>query len=279
MRGFTDARLLCGLTLGLAACVELPEPPHLTDLSYLTESFEEPEGELPREGTEEVLEAVSEYLGVAYNLDGLSLLTTAMYDTSKALDDALPPAVKAQGKITAELACPGDGSADGDDGSADGDEGGATDAEREKAENGTLTVTMGISNSRIQRGVAGSARDCQFVSMRGSHPTVTFSADIQADFGADVELGDEPSTFLTVQLTDFEVSNDSGLSYAGRQEEYNFRVVNNDAIEILINSEELGVTDYGDLVLISYTDGTTGIREARGEWHCDEDGSCEFARR
>jgi hypothetical protein len=272
MRRLTEAGLLGGFTLGLVACVELPEPPQLTDLSYLTERFEEPDGTLPREGTEEVLEAVSDYLGVAYSLDGLSLLTTAMYDTSQALDDALPPSVKAQGKIDAELACPGDGS-------EVGDEGDETDAEDEKARNGTLTVTMGISNSRIQRGVAASARDCRYVSMRGSRPTVTFSAEIQADFGADIELGEEPEAFLTVQLTDLEVNNDSGLSVSGRDEPYNFRVVNDDAIEILIDSVELGVTDYGDLVLISYTDGTTGLREARGEWLCDEDGSCEFSRR
>jgi hypothetical protein len=272
MRRLSEAGLLCGFTLGLVACVELPEPPHLTDLSYLTEQFDEPDGKLPREGTEEVLSAVSDYLGVAYNLDGLSLLTTAMYDTSQALDDALPSAVKAQGKIEAELACPGDPSGVGDDGKP-------IATEDQKAENGTLTVTMGISNSRIQRGVAGSARECRFVSMRGSHPIVTFSAEIQADFGADIELGEVPGAFLTVQLTDLEIHNDNGVSFSARQDAYNFRVVNNESIEILIDSVELGVTDYGNLVLISYTDGTTGIRDARGEWHCDEDGSCEFSRR
>jgi hypothetical protein len=274
MRRFTHARLLCGLTLGLAACVELPEPPQLTDLSYLTESFEEPEGELPREGTEEVLEAVSEYLGVAYSLDGLTLLTTAMYDTSQALDDALPPSVKAQGKIDAELACPGAATPE-----PAGDDEDSEDAEDEEPENGTLTVTMGIFNSRIQRGVAGRARDCRFVSMRGQRRTVTLSADIQADFGRDIEIGEEPEGFLTVQLTDLELRTDDGLSVSGLQDAYNFRVVKDDAIEILIDSVELGVTDYGNLVVISYTDGSTGLREARGEWHCDEDGSCDFTRR
>jgi len=258
-----DARLLCGFTLGLSACVALPDPPELTDLSYLTESFEEPDGKLPDdEGTQEVLEAVSDYLSVAYNLDGLALLTTAMYDTSQALDDALPPSVKAQGKIDAELACPGDPSEAGDD-----------------TDNGTLNVTMGIFNSRIQRGVAGSARNCRFVSMRGRQRTVTFSAEIQADFGRDIELGEEPKGFLTVQLTDLEVENDEGLSVSGLQDAYNFRVVNNDSIEILVDPVELGLEDYGSVVLISYSDGSTGLRDARGEWHCTQDGPCEFTRR
>jgi hypothetical protein len=269
MRRSIEARLLCGFALGLIGCVELPDPPSLTDLSYLTESFEEPDGRLPAEGTEEVLEAVSEYLGVAYSLDGLTLLTTAMYDTSQALDAALPSSVKAQGQIAATLACPGDASDDFEDGEEEDDE---------EDDNGTLTVTMGISNSRIQRGVAGSARDCRFVSMRGRRRTVTLNTDIQADFGADIEIGEEPEGFLTVQLTDLDVRTDDGLSVSGLEDGYNFRVVSGDAIEILVDSEQLGV-DYGSLVLISYTDGTTGLREARGEWLCDEDGACEFSRR
>jgi hypothetical protein len=279
-----DLPLICGFTAGLIACVELPDPPDLVDLSDLSESFEEPTGRLPSESTAEVLEAANDYLGVVYSLDGLSLLTTAMVDTSEALDEALPESVKAQGKIDAELACPGEAgelssalqeSNDADD--EDEDDEDNTDGEGEPG-NGTLAVTMGIKNSRIQRGVSGSARDCRFLSMRGNREVVTFSATIAADFGADVSIGERPDAFLMVRLTDLEVSNES-RSLPTPLDAYVFRVVQEEGIELLVDTEDLGLGDFGTIVLISYTDGSIGIRETRGEWQCTQDGSCELDRR
>lgn len=273
MRRLLQAPLVCSFTVGLIACVQLPDPPDLEDLSDLTESFEEPTGRLPSDSTAEVLEAASDYLGVVYSLDALSLLTTAMVDTSEALADALPDSVKAQGKIDAELACPGEGQL------GDNEQDSGADAASKKEENGTLSVTMGLSNSRILRGVSGFARECRFTSMRGNQSVITFSATIAADFGADISIGDRPDAFLMVRLTDLEVTNDRGKALPTALDAYVFRVVQDEGIELLVDPEDLGLDDFGTLVLISYTDGTIGIRETRGEWKCTQDGSCELDRR
>ena len=49
---------------------------------------------------------------------------------------------------------------------------------------------------------------------------------------------------------------------------YDFRVVNDESRRNANRLGQLDLGDYGELVLISYTDGTTGLREVAGEWHC-----------
>jgi hypothetical protein len=263
-------RALSGVAAGLAcsvaqACIELPTPPTTGDLSELEPRYDRPTGRLPEEQTSELLEQARPYLDVASRLDGLSLIRTAVSDTSKGLDDALgTDGLTVQGTIRAQLSCPGHGAIATDDSDA----------------NGALDITMGIADTRIQRALDGSAIDCEFVSGRGGQTDrITFSADFVADLGADIALGDDPAELLTVQLTDLEIrSSSTGLSLPELQEVYDFRVTGDESIEVLLDLDTLGLRNAGTVVVISHVDGSIGLREERGEWLCPPNDSCSLDR-
>lgn len=250
----------------LHACVALPPAPSTADLSSLDERYDHPTGSLPDEITSDVLGAARPFLDVASQLDGLSLIRTAVADTSEGLAAALATdSLTVQGSIKAKLSCPGHGAMATDD------------AEN----NGTIDVTMGVADTRIQRALSGAATDCRFLSNRGGNSArITFSADLIADLGADIALGDDPSKALSVELSKLELSTDSGLSLPKVQDKYDFRVTDAQSIEVLLDPSALGLglQNVGTVVLISHLDGAVGLREKRGEWRCPADDACSFKK-
>src|SRR5688500_17519863 len=86
----------------LTGCVALPDTPDTQNLSELEAQYDEPDAELPEEVTAELLTRARPYLDIARRLDGLSLIRTAVDDTSDALDSALTlDGVTIQGVIRA----------------------------------------------------------------------------------------------------------------------------------------------------------------------------------
>ena len=112
---------------------------------------------------------------------------------------------------------------------------------------------------------------------------VTFTAQVIADLGADVAIGDEAPDSLTVQLRGLDIhSLDSDLALPKLQNSYNFRVRNDESIEVLLDLDALELAALsseitGTVVLIGHADGSVGIRDHRGEWRCSRDSPCTFS--
>jgi hypothetical protein len=263
-RSLATCALCAALVLG-GACVELPEPPRTEDLSGLAQSYDEPTARLPEDVTQELLQVARPYLDVARRLDGLSLIQTTVAEASAALDSSIDlGSVTIQGSVRAQLSCPGH-------------EAIATD---DSARNGVIDVTMGVEETRIQRGLEGAAVDCEFVAVRfGEMDEVTFSADFVADLGETLAIGDEPSTLLTVRLSDLEVMSElTDDALAIPNDGYDFRVTEEQSIEVLLDPRVIGLRNLGTIVLISHLDGSIGLRERRGEWRCPSGGGCTLRR-
>jgi hypothetical protein len=254
--------LPCVLTAG---CIAVPEPPPPTeDLSGLTQRYENPSAELPEDRIRELLAEAIRIDSIAQLLRGLRFVRTAVTDTSLGLENnTTAEKLDVQGRVQARVPCPGD----------------APTADFNAPESGAVRVAFGVEGSKLLRGFAGAVEECrfrvQFVVGEAQH--VVLSGRLTGDLGADLRIGSPLPKSLLLKLsgvTGESVATSTTVDLS--RTEYHFRLTEDGALESLLDSAELGLGDFGSVVLVVHPEGSLALRERRGEWVCAENSACEL---
>jgi hypothetical protein len=246
--------IAAALALGVSGCVEVPESPEARDLSALYDGYEHPTAVIPEALVRSVFDVAATLVGPARILSGLSFTRDRVSEANTGLaqqtsiDD-----FEVSGRVDASSACPGDGLTISDDGRVD--------------------AVFGVSDSHLHRAFSGTLDACRFqvVSSFGETQHVVLTSRFAADLGVDLRIGDPLPRALLIELDDVQgtILNSLGPSDIPRRG-YHVRLVDDGAVEVLIDSITTPSFHVGSLVVVLWPNGSIGLRESSGSWRCGE---------
>jgi len=185
----------------VAACsgpADIPSTPNLTSLD---EEFDSPSATLDVTAAEE---AIAQSPSLSQLSAAFSTTMVAADDAAHAGDEAAPQTasrIRIQGGVHVTVRCPGEL---------------GTPAYGPDANNGTVSLTIAVAESRIRRFVGGQAVGCKLRgNLLGTAIRVGLDGPINFDLGSDVGLGLGRSGDLTINIEGRLTINDSmydGLS-------------------------------------------------------------------
>lgn len=233
--------------LGLSACGGAAEIPDTPDLTGLQDDYRNPTAVLDPASAESALAEMPNLGRLAAGLRASGYATNTVDGageaSSKRNDDS---ALDIQGSIRVNIRCPGE----------------LEDPVYDPETNGTLAVTIGVDESRIQRGVAGRANGCV---LRGDELGIPIRVEIDGafafDLGSDLSLRDRWSGTLLmviygdIRIGDLELRN---LSARWSAEHFEYLFVLNDLTWVIAQLSSDGIT----------------IRDKDITWFCPDGRSC-----
>jgi hypothetical protein len=261
------ALLPVGLLLATSACIQVPEPPPAPeDLTALAAAYERPTASVPAAAIRALAPNLGDLVQGADVLRGLGFTRRVISDASVGLNSNT--AIKEfaiSGEVRASAPCVGDG-----------------DSAPTAPENGNVAVVLAVANSSLRRGFEGTLDRCVFSAQTASGEVerAVLSAHLVADLGADLTIGDELRTPLLIKLTEIaaEVVGGAANSLLGKGE-FDFRLTADDAVESLIDGNDVGLAGSGTLLLGLRNDGTLSLRDRENEWICNQGAvSCKLSR-
>jgi hypothetical protein len=249
-----------GALFGLAACVKMPEPPpESDDLSKTYAAYDHPTATLQESLVHKFLTEAQSLGVVVFDLSALSRLQTLISDMNSALrrDVGVAKDFEVQGAVRATVPCPGD-----DDATADA---------KPDPTAGELALEIGVRNTKIQHVMSGSANACRFMIPKTSINAggeAVMNADLVVELGTDVAIGSSLPHALLVRASNLSGTLTSGNSTSDLPVEAEFRIVDDGSTEVLVDASQLGLGNLGTAIVVYHPDGSIGLRQKNGEWHC-----------
>lgn len=244
--------VLFTLGLGSAACASAPEPPATPRaVVQLSKRYDHLTASLDRATAEQIVERRLPEHAALEALRGLTFLRDVIADAapSDADDAALP--IDVQGRLEVHAPCPGWAGA----------------ATPDEAETGFVELTLGVSESRVQRAFTGIASGCQFVAEQGGKRSdVTASMTLELDLGASFAPG-TPLPPVLMRASGVELAVD-GQDLAEQARDFSMRVADDDVLETLIELEALDLGQEGTFLFALRDDGRVQLRGRDDEWLC-----------
>jgi hypothetical protein len=257
--------LCCWLLALGSGCVSVPEPPPPTeDLSELSRRYENPTAELPEDRIRELMAEAIRIDALTLLLQGMRFVRSGVTDTSLGLEEnTTAEELDVQGSVRASVPCPGD----------------QPTPDFSKPENGAVRVQFGVESSHLRRGFDGAVEQCKFrvKFVIGEAQHVVLSGRITGDLGTDLRIGSPLPKSLLLRLsgvTGQSVATSTTVDLS--RDEYHFRLTEDGELESLLDTADLGLGDFGSVVLVVLSDGSPALRERRGQWTCTGSSTCEL---
>jgi hypothetical protein len=253
-----ERRALSYVTAGLCAaaiaCNTSPSPPPMPQaVATLAAQYDAPTATLDPATARTIFEQTAPLRPALGSFTGLTFLRETLEDATAVEFDHMDIANDVQGSIEAHTACPG----------------WENDPTPDDATAGSIDVTMGVENSKVQRAFAGHATECRFLAgPQGASSNVQATMTLEVDLGSDLGFGDPAPPILirasnaTIAVNDMSVDLlEHGLS---------FRLNTDGSVSTLIDPTTFGFGTAGTLLLTARPDGSWALRVRDGEWICSE---------
>lgn len=236
---------LVGLLLLLGGCGGEAAIPTTPDLTALQRNYDQPTAQLDVDTANEAVGQLPplEELAAAFRAAGYA--TDGLKPASDSAEEDPDARIRIQGSVHVTLRCPGD-----------------LDAPR-FGENGDISLTIGIAESRIKRGIGGAARNCRLRGdLFGLPIPVTANGAFAFDLGGDLGVGSPFSGRLLMEMT-------GTLEVVGIVFENLSARWTKDSFEYLFQRPSDGST-----VVVELRDGSLHLRDRELMWGCQEGQSC-----
>jgi len=237
------------LACGLLACAGEAAVPEVDGLDELSIEYDAPSAELDETSARELVDASPELESI---LSGLR----STGDVVDEIDEATEPAqarsnegVRLRGKLVITLRCPGN----------------IEEPSYDEAENGSVTLTLGVLRNAVRRGVVGEANACKLSgTVAGRQVPVEIDGPVLLDLGEDFPLSEGWSgERLLVSLPGRVTVGD--FSFEGVTAR-----ITPDGVEHLLRLGD------GSTVVVSVNSDSVSVRDRERTWTCSRTGGpCE----
>ena len=234
------------IALSTAACSGAADVPDTPDLRELLQSYERPTASLDATGIQNALSSVPNLKQLASGVEAAAYVMDNVNYASRTSSTKAGERIRLQGSLKLDIRCPGDRS----------------DPVYDESINGSLSLTLAISNNAIRRSMAGIAKACVLKgTILGQAARIQLDGQVVFDVGGDIGLGQPWSGELLASLPgELSVSGYVFQSISGRLHEGRFQHL-------------LRLSDDTTVVLELSEDGIT-VRDAAGVWFCAEGEPC-----
>jgi hypothetical protein len=236
---------LSGVFLACSGAAEIPDTP---DLTSIQREYEHPSAQLDVDTVQETFAEIPSLDTLTAGFGAASYATTGVDSAGGTASEKASGRVRIQGSLRVNLRCPGD----------------LADPSYDRDTNGSLSLTIGVEDNRIKRGVGGTADHCKLRGVLLDLPVpVEVDGPIAFDLGHDIGLRDRWSGTLlmvirgSITIGDLTLDNLSAR-YSDETLQYLHR--RNDALRSTVVAQASG-------------DGIT-IRDAGGVWFCRNGEQC-----
>lgn len=238
---------------GCAAAAEAPPAPEA--VVALADEYEEPSATLTAANARAVVDRTQALREVLQAVRGLGFIRDIV-ENATSIRDVDIESVAVRGELDARSACPGWDPATPPDSATDG----------------SIEVTIGVEESRVQRAFAGRATNCRFVTMvAGQVSQGVATMDLEVDLGGSLGFG-EPAPPVLVRATNLSGSvGNLALNFGSRV--LSFRLLEGGAIDTLVDTSTLGAELSGSVLIALRSDGSVTVEARDGTWTCGEGGA------
>jgi hypothetical protein len=230
-----------GLALASLACTGVSEVPATPNLAELQGGYDQPSATLDKERVRELVDMYPDIKTLAGGLQSMRLAEAGVDQASAQNQASTGDGVDLQGSLRITVRCPGE----------------LGQPVYDENVNGSIELTVAVDRTRILRGISGQATRCSArTAVYGLPFRVLLDGPFALDLGRDVGIGQSAAARLLVSLQgQISVNDISFSSITGR--------MTGDAFESLF------VLAGGDTVVLNVgTDGSVGVRDRTGNWHC-----------
>ena len=219
--------------------------PDVEGLDELSSEYDEPSAELDQTSVRDLVDQSPELESL---LSGLASTS----DIVDEIDDATDPAearsnegVRLRGKLVVTLRCPGN----------------LDEPRYDEAENGSMTLTLGVLRSSVRRGVVGEANACKLNgTIAGRSVPVEIDGPLLLDLGEDFPLSEGWNRERLLVSMPGRVSVD-GYSFQGVTAR-----ITPERVEHLLRLEN------GGTLVVSITSDAVSVRDRERTWTCSRTG-------
>ena len=242
----------CLVATGAVACGGAADIPDTPDLRELLQSYEAPTASLDATRAAEALESVP-------GLDQLSagfraaqdILQNDVNQASDSSSRSTGARIRLQGSIGLQVRCPGDADAPNYDSNV----------------NGTVSLTLAVSDNKIRRSFGGEAKGCVLHGTRLDHTfRVVLDGPVQFDLGGDIGLGQRWSGRLLASLP-------GTLTVEGHEFRSISGLLADGVFHYLVH------VNGGTVVLNLGGDDVITVSDGSGTWFCREGQPCAMQQR
>ena len=235
--------------IGCAAAPEAPVAPEA--VVALADAYENPTAMLTPATARAVVDRTQPLRGVLEAVRGLQFIRDIV-ENATSIDDGDIESLQVRGALDARAACPG-----------------WDDAPPDQSLDGTIEVTIGVEESRVQRAFGGRATNCRFVTeVAGQRSNAVASMELEVDLGGSLGLG-EPAPPILVRGTNVSGSV-NGVALSLGSQALSFRLLEGGAIETLVDIATLGSGMTGNVLVVLHADGRVSLRARDGDWMCGQ---------
>ncbi|HEX6767134.1 MAG TPA: hypothetical protein VF103_16670 [Polyangiaceae bacterium] len=236
------------LTLGLAACSGPAEIPATPDLTSVERQYDNPTAVFDPAEARAALDDIPELGQIVSGFRAAGFASRGVNDATDSAKKDSKGAVRIQGSIRVSVRCPGD----------------LGDPVYDANVNGELSLTIGVEESRIKRGIGGRASGCILhgEDAGGLPLRVELDGPFALDLGRDVSIRDHWAGRLlmlvsgTIHVNDLELSNLSAR-------------FTDDQFEYLAQ-----VADTGNWFIAIVSDQGVSVRDKDHLWLCPDGQPC-----
>jgi len=232
--------------MSAVACGGAADVPNTPDLRALLASYDRPTASLDVSTVTDALNSVPNFRELAAGIEAAKYIMGDVDYASRTPNSKTGQRIRLQGSIGLQIRCPGE----------------RTDPVYDESINGSLDLTLAVSDNKILRSMAGHAKACVLQgTLRGQPARIEIEGEVAFDLGGDVGLGQPWGGELLASLpgelvvAGYTFKSISGRLHAGRFQ--HLVKLPNDST-IVLELSESGVT----------------IRDASGVWFCAEGESC-----
>jgi hypothetical protein len=232
--------------LGVLGCGGVAPIPDTPDLTELQARYDHPTAILDATSIENTIRRVPNFEDLAAGLRATRYAIEGLDRVDESIGDRSAEGIRIQGTVNVGLRCPG------------------VLASQDDEANGTLSLTIGVAESRIRRGVRGVARHCVLRGERTGTPLrVEVDGPVDFDLGRDVPLGERwVGRLLAVVSGSITVE-----GVAVRNVSVRFT---SDLLEFLYERDD------GTTVVFQLTDEGLALRDAEQIWTCPDGQPCNL---
>jgi hypothetical protein len=242
-----------GCSCSCTGAAETPATPGA--VVALADAYDQPTAVLTADSARAVVDRTQALREVLQALRGLQFLRDIVEDATS-LSDADIESLAVRGALDARTACPGWSDATLPD----------------QATDGSIEVTIGVDASRVQRAFGGRATECRFVTLiAGQRANAVATMVLEVDLGGSLGLG-EPTPAILVRATNLSGSVGNVALNLG-PEVLSFRLLEDGAIDSLVDTVTLVPGSIGSVLLELSSDGTVTVRGRDGDWACGQGGA------
>lgn len=201
------------LALGLAACSGRAEIPNTPNLTGVERQYDHPTAVIDQAAAEQALQDIPPLEDLAAGFRSSGYATRGLDEAESSASDDEDASLRIQGSIHVTIRCPGT----------------LGEPVFDESTNGKLVLTIGVEESRIKRGIAGSATRCLLLgNRRGLDLPVEIDGPFAFDLGRDISLRQRWAGRLlmviagTIRIGDLEFS---GLSARFTEDKFEYLFV------------------------------------------------------